>query len=49
MKPPQMEERVIAANLDVEEYSSIARAFGIAQAWTTRDSDRMHALDYSAW
>jgi tetratricopeptide (TPR) repeat protein len=42
MKPPQMGERVIAANLDA--YGSIARAFGIGQNWTTQESDRMHAV-----
>ena len=47
MKPPQMGERVIAANLDVPAYSNVARAFGIAQTWTMRDSDRMHASSLS--
>jgi hypothetical protein len=37
MRPPQMGERAIAANLDV--YANVARAHGIAQTWTTRDSD----------
>ena len=43
MRPPQMGERSIAANLDVNMYANVARAHGIAQNWTTRDSDRMHA------
>ena len=47
MKPQQMGERVIAANLDVPAYSNVARAFGIAQTWTMRDSDRMHASSLS--